>query len=179
MAANPHQLAHLQLARALQKLPGELKPSRAVSLAVGARLLPLVRQAVVNDIGKATMSGWPAKLEAEGRVVILKGGAVMIVRERRSAGMIRVLDRGRHMGEPGGIQGPGANRKFGTTSRNASGQVRKVRAVRGRKWNGYTAPENTWSDALKLMRAAAPAAVNEYVAKDLADTIRKVVISGG
>ena len=103
--SNPHQLAHLQLARALQKLPGEMQPSRTASLAVGARLAPLVRQAVVNDIGKAKMSGWPAKLEAEGRAIILKGGAVMIVRDRRSAGMIRVLDRGRHMGDAGGFQG--------------------------------------------------------------------------
>ncbi|MDO8391062.1 MAG: hypothetical protein Q7V57_11280 [Actinomycetota bacterium] len=175
--SDPHKLAYHALAKALARLPGEVVPSRAMSQAVGARLQPLVARAVVNDLGKTKVSGWAGQ-EAEGRAVILKGGAVMIVRERRGAGLIRVLDRGRHLGDPGVFQGPGANRKFGTTSRTKSGKVRQVRAVKGKKWNGYTDPQGTWTDALQLMRAAAPAAVQEHVAAGLADKIREVVTGG-
>ena len=183
-------LAYDALAQALLRLPGEVAPSRAQAQAVGDRLAPLVRQAVINDIGKAKMSGWPSKGEADAFAVVLRssngttrlggtiGGGVMIIRDRRNAGMVRVLDRGRNMGQGSGVAGPGVNRKTGITARTKSGGVRKVRAQAGKRWNGYTQAEHTWTDALKLMRTAAPRVVDELVAAQPADKIRKVVTGG-
>lgn len=196
MTTNGHQLAHQALAQALLRLPGEVQPSRAMAQAVGDRLAPLVRQAIVADIGKPSMRNWPSKGEPEGRAIVLKGeraaefgtartGGVMIIRDRRGAGMVRLLDRGRNMGQVGrrGVvgglaQGPGVNRKTGITARTKSGNVRKVKAQAGKRWNGYTQPEHTWADALKLMRAAAPGAVHEFVGAQMADQVRKVVLGG-
>lgn len=190
-------LAYDALAQALARLPGEVIPSRAQAQAVGDRLAPLVRRAVIADLGKAKMSGWPDKGEADAFAVVLRtsngttrqggvvGGGVMIIRDRRSAGIVRVLDRGRNMGQAtrrgvvGGLaQGPGINTATGITARTSTGGVRKVRAAKGKRWNGYTTAEHTWTDALKLMRAAAPGAVNEVVAAKTAETIRKVVTGG-
>lgn len=187
--SNGHQLAHQALAQALLRLPGEVQPSRSMAQAVGDRLAPLVRQAIVADLGKASMRNWPSKGEPEGRAIILKGerasefgtartGGVMIIRERRGAGMIRLLDRGRNMGQAAGVAGPGVNRKTGMTARTKSGNVRKVKASAGKRWNGYTAAEHTWADALKLMRAAAPGAVHEIVAAETAAKVRQVVLGG-
>lgn len=201
--ANDHKVAHQALARALLRLPGEVQPSRAIAKAVGDKLAPLVQQAVRSDLGKLSMSGWPDKGEASAFAVVLGGkratefgtartGGVMIIRDRRSAGLVRVLDRGRNMGEKGrrGVvgglaQGPGVNQATGMTARTKSGGLRKVKdTTRGgygttsKHWNGYTKAERTWEDALKLMRAAAPGAVNEIVAADLADKVRKVVLGG-
>lgn len=189
MTTNGHQLAHQALAQALLRLPGEVQPSRAMAQAVGDRLAPLVRQAIVADIGKPSMRNWPSKGEPEGRAIVLKGeraaefgtartGGVMIIRDRRGAGMVRLLDRGRNMGQAAGVAGPGVNRKTGITARTKSGNVRKVKAQAGKRWNGYTQPEYTWADALKLMRAAAPGAVHEFVGAQMADQVRKVVLGG-
>lgn len=203
---NPHHLAYQALAQALLRLPGEVQPSRAMAKAVGDKLAPLVAQAVRGDNnGKLSMSGWPDKGEASAFAVVLGGkratefgtartGGVMIIRDRRSAGLVRVLDRGRNLGNTKGytrrgwgevFAGPGVNRATGMTSRTKSGSVRKVKdTTRGgygttsKHWNGYTKAERTWEDALKLMRAAAPGAVNEIVAADLADKVRKVVLGG-
>lgn len=197
MTTNGHQLAHQALAQALLRLPGEVQPSRAMAQAVGDRLAPLVRQAIVADIGKPSMRNWPSKGEPEGRAIVLKGkraaefgtartGGVMIIRDRRGAGMVRLLDRGRNMGQAAGFAGPGMNKKTGITSRTKSGGLRKVKdqttggygTTTGKRWNGYTAAEHTWADALKLMRAAAPSAVHEFVGAQMADQVRKVVLGG-
>lgn len=194
--ANDHKVAHQALARALLRLPGEVQPSRAIAKAVGDKLAPLVQQAVRSDLGKLSMSGWPDKGEASAFAVVLGGkratefgtartGGVMIIRDRRSAGLVRVLDRGRNMGQAsrrgvvGGLaQGPGVNTATGMTARTKSGNVRKVTARPGKRWNGYTPAEHTWADALKLMRAAAPGAMREFVADEMADKVRQVVLGG-
>ena len=196
--ANDHKVAHQALAQALLRLPGEVQPSKAMALAVGDRLAPLMQQALRADLGKLTMSGWPDKGEPTARAIVLGGkratefgtartGGVMIIRDRRGAGMVRLMDRGRNLGNAKvqarqgwgeGFAGPGVNRTTGMTSRTKSGAARKVRAQAGKRWNGYTAAERTWADALKLMRAAAPGAVNEYVAAEMADKVRQVVLGG-
>lgn len=198
--SNGHQVKYQALAEALLKLPGEVQPSRAMQQAVGDRLAPLVQQALRADLGKLTMSGWPEKGEPTARAVVLKGkrasefgtartGGVMIIRDRRGAGMIRLMDQGRNNGNAGTgasapFAGPGLNRKTGVTSRTKTGGLRKVKDLTNggtrmaKHWNGYTAAERTWEDALKLMRAEAPKAVQDIVAADMAAQVRKVVLGG-
>lgn len=200
MAANSHKVAYQALAQALLKLPGEIQPTRSQLQEIGDRLAPLVQQAIVGDIGKLTMSGWPEKGEPEARGIVLKAkratefgtaktGAVMVIRDRRGAGMIRLLDSGRNRTNTKGrtrqgwgevYAGPGVNRSTGVTARTSSGGVRKVQDARkgAKRWNGYTRAERTWEDALKLMRTASPALAAEVVGAATAERIRKVVMGG-
>lgn len=123
---------------------------------IGLRLKGEVDRAAERELGSdRSMSGWsrskPIEITGTFRprnssvVIFARGGQVM-----------RVLESGRHMGDSDLILGPGVNRKTGVTARTKGGKVRKVRATRSRRWNGYTQPKNTWTEATTAIAARGP-----------------------
>ena len=105
----------------------------------------------------------------------VRKGQVVVTPARGSGGPFRVMESGRNMGQTGLVQGPGAVRKgrrAGETLRNKDGALRKVRATRGKRWNGYTRAKHTWSDAIDRMMERTP----ERAMRVLADKTRDDVI---
>lgn len=149
------------LARKLDRLTDDLtgKGSRRILSAAGKQLAPLVNKAVADDIGDLSMSGWrrgnPRPIK--GRYTISDSGLALTP---TAPGHMRVLEQGRNQGNAGGFAGPGIG-AGGLTARAKSGAVRKVRARRGRRWNGSTQGKGTWSDASAQIATEAPRVLNE------------------
>lgn len=125
---------------------------------LGDELERIGEGAASGDLGgDGAFSGWrrgaPIKLGLRHRSF---DDGVLVHRDGPSAGPWRVAERGRNMGETGAFLGPGVNRKTGMTARTKSGAVRKVRATRGRRWNGTTRGKGTWSKASGAIAGAAP-----------------------
>lgn len=157
--------------------------------AVGVSTKGLVSTAVAADIGDDSMSGWRRgnPIAIVGRFDVFAGDTVrgedaseqsLVVRPaRRARGPMRVLEQGRHMGNSGGIAGPGVTQKgtqAGTTRRTKNGTIATVRATKGRRWNGYTGPQGTWSDTVNLLNSKAPVLAEQAIT----DAIRKRLTSG-
>lgn len=125
----------------------ETKGRIALEMAEKARKIA-EQQASADLGGDAKFSGWAPPLDTH--VKMVKTGALMLP-TRSGAGPWTVAESGRHRGGGGGFAGPGVNRKTGTTSRTKSGGLRKVKAVKGKRWNGYTDPKHTASKAVARM----------------------------
>lgn len=108
---------------------------------------PEAYRAAAADLGgDPKFSGWPGdwlRLDVKPK----RWGAALIPASRLAAGMWTVAEVGRNQGDAQGFQGPGVNRRTGLTARTKSGNLRKVRAVQSRRWNGYTQGKGTASDA--------------------------------
>lgn len=94
--------------------------------------------------GDIKFSGWAPELEL--KVKPITGGAVLMP-TRSSAGPWTVAELGRNRGSSGGFSGPGLNVRTGLTARTKSGGLRKVRARKAKRWNGYTDGKETASKA--------------------------------
>ena len=133
------------------------------------------KRAVAADLGDQSMSGWrrgkPINLETKASFSS-QANTVTIHRTRESAGPWRVAEEGRNQGNASGFSGPGINRRTGLTARTKSGAVRKVRAVKARRWNGTTRGKDTWSDARALMDKSVPKAMWDQQIAELKRVIR-------
>lgn len=150
--------------------------AKARTRRVGFVLQREVDAAVRRDLGDQSMSGWPRgnPLRISGRSKVLSPTDVLIGARRGAGGPMRVLQSGRNMGQTGAVLGPGANRTSGLTARTKAGNVRKVRATKGRRWNGYTAPKRTWSKAESEIGNKAPGVVHDvFVIEPLRRAVRK------
>ncbi len=109
--------------------------------------------------GDGAFSGWrrgkpiPLRLRTQPHG---NGLGVTIHRDRTSAGPWKVAEVGRNQGGHSGFAGPGVNRSTGETARTKTGRLRKVRAVRARRWNGSTAGKGTWTKAEKAIAEVVP-----------------------
>lgn len=128
-----------------------------------------VAEAVKGDLGDLSMSGWHRgkPVDVQGRYDVESDSSFTVSPGKRGRGPMRVLEQGRNQGNASGFSGPGMNVKTGVTSRTTSGGVRKVRARKGKRWNGRTAGKNTWSDATALMQHRVAARVHDEVVKSL------------
>ena len=126
-----------------------------------------VGEAVKGDLGDLSMSGWRRgnPIDVQGRYDVVTDSSFTVTPAKRGRGPMRVLEQGRNQGNAFGFSGPGVNAKTGATSRNADGSVRKVRARKGKRWNGRTAGKGTWSDATTLMRARTAERVHDELVK--------------
>jgi hypothetical protein len=106
---------------------------------------------VARDLGgDQQFSGWAPTLETV--IKITKDGTAILHPTKTGAGPITVAEFGRHRsGGVGGFQGPGVNTRTGLTSRTKAGGVRKTRARKARRWNGYTKPKHTATRAIAQM----------------------------
>lgn len=127
-----------------------------------------IAEAVRGDLGDTSMSGWrrgnPIEIVGTSKVT---SDTTAVVSPGKATGPMRVLEQGRNRGNASGFAGPGVNRKTGETARTKSGGLRKVRAVKARRWNGVTDGKGTWSDATKLMEERVPKRFEREVAKSL------------
>ncbi len=114
-------------------------------------------QAARKDLGGDTrFSGWtPGPDLSHLRIRQVRPNGHIIYPSRQAAGGWTVAQFGRNRGNAAGFQGPGVNRRTGITSRTQAGNVRKVRTVQGKRWNGYTAGKGTADRALKQFDAEA------------------------
>lgn len=127
-----------------------------------------VDEAVRDDLGDQSMSGWRRgnPVQIKGRFDVKSDHEFDVLPDKRGSGPMRVLQDGRNQGNSGGLAGPGIS-KDGTTRRTKSGQVAKVRARKGKRWNGRTSGKGTWSDAVHLMEQRVPERVDKEVVKAL------------
>lgn len=107
--------------------------------------------------------GWGVPLDVKTKR-LREGNGIIVHPTRFSAGPWTEVEVGRNQGNAVGFAGPGVNRKTGLTARTKAGGVRKVRAVRGRRWNGTTRG-----------RGAASAVVSE-LERELLPVVQKAVI---
>lgn len=106
--------------------------------------------AAAADLGSdRKFKGW--KTDAlDVRYRHLDAGEIVVSPTPRTVGPWVVAQLGRHQGNATGFQGPGAQAGTGLTLRTKSGAVRKVRARKGRRWNGTTDPKHTFDDFVKV-----------------------------
>jgi hypothetical protein len=131
-----------------------------------------VDEAVRDDLGDLSMSGWP-RGNIVGRYDVLSDHEFEINPVPRSRGPMRVLEQGRNQGNASGFAGPGINTRTGLTARNKNGSLRKVRARKGKRWNGRTEGKGTWTDAAKLMSERVPDRVDSEVQKAIGKFFKK------
>ena len=139
-----------------------------VAKVMGVEAQKLAERAAKNDLGgDAKFSGWAPVLDTKLRP--LEAGVILLTPTRQSAGPWTVAQLGRNQGNASGFSGPGVNRTTGATLRTKSGGLRKVRAAKGRRWNGTTRGKGTADDAVALFDREMPKIVeremNKLVAK--------------
>jgi hypothetical protein len=122
------------------------------------------------------MSGWRRKgpIPIVGASRALSDHSVVVEPVKAAKGPMAVLERGRNAGGGVGLtQGPGV-RQDGTTRRNKSGMVGKVRRkTASRRWNGYTAGKGTMSEASQAIKVKAPGLVEGELVRVLSKHLRR------
>ena len=141
-----------EFGRALEAMEKEIEANTVEIAGVMAKKAQSIAAAEANaDIG-GSFSGWRRSnpIELDTKLKKIKNGVVMTP-TRASSGPWTVAESGRNHGNAGGFAGPGINRSTGLTARTKSGNLRKVRAVKAKRWNGYTDPKHTASRAVDRM----------------------------
>lgn len=148
---------------ALTRLTKELDDP-AIAHALGKMGKEVAQREASADLGgDAKFSGWQPYLTTRYKVVDEGGPGALLMPNRRSAGPWTVAERGRNQGGASGFAGPGVNVKTGATARTKSGAVRKVRARKGRRWNGRTAGKGTATRAVSVIDKNAGRVVQVHV----------------
>jgi hypothetical protein len=149
--------------------------SRAQMARIGAKLQPEIDRAVSADIGDTSMSGWRrgSPIAIVGSHRVLSDHAVVVQPVGQAKGPMAVLERGRNIGNSGGMAGPGVSAD-GSTRRNKNGSLRKVRARKAKRWNGYTQGKGTMGDASRVIADKAP----DLIAGELRKALRKHLRGG-
>lgn len=152
------------LDRKLTAVSKDLQSTRVQMARVGEQLRPEIDHAVERTLGDLSMSGWrrSGPIEIVGTSRTVSDNAVRVEPVKRAKGPMAVLERGRNTGGSTAMAGPGVSAD-GTTRRNKNGSVRKVRARKGRRWNGYTESKGTMSDAAEAIQRRAPGLINDEV----------------
>lgn len=115
-----------------------------------------VDEAVRNDLGDQSMSGWRRK-----KPIVLKGRYDVVSDHEfrvkpNVPGPMVVLEQGRNKGKTGAVQ-----------TRTRTGRLRKAK-----RWNGHTSPKHTWSESVDLMQKRVGKRVDEQVQKSIARFIK-------
>jgi hypothetical protein len=126
---------------------------------------------MVRALGtKRGFSGWRRgkTIPINTRLIDGRKGATIMAPTKSSAGIATTAQHGRNQGNARGFQGPGVNRRTGATARTPTGRVRKVRAVKARRWNGVTRPMHTTDQAVRAMERAVPKVTDRAVRRVIA-----------
>lgn len=152
--------------RELGKLGKEIETTerRRITMRQAEAAQKIAAQVASADLGgDPKFSGWKPELDTQ--VKTTRNGASLFSPTRTSAGPWTVAEFGRNKGNAGGFAGPGIGRTTGKTSRNKDGALRKVRAFKAKRWNGYTDGKQTGSKTLQAI---------DRVVEDIAlDSLRK------
>jgi hypothetical protein len=153
--------------RELAGLEGDLteKEKRQITRMQGVAAQKIAANRARSDLGAdRAFSGWrrgsPIPLDTQLRSV--RDGNTLLT-PGKSAGPWTTAEFGRNQGNASGFSGPGINRRTGATARTKSGALRKVRATRGRQWNGTTQPKRTASEAHTEMERTLPKIADKAV----------------
>ncbi len=149
--------------------------SRAQMARIGAKLESTIPAAFSADWGDDSYSGWRrnAEIHVLGSHKVLSDHAVKVEPVKDAKGVMAVAERGRNIGNSGGMAGPGVSAD-GSTRRNKNGSLRKVRARKAKRWNGYTEGRGTMGDASRVIAAKAP----DLIAGELRKALRKHLRGG-
>jgi hypothetical protein len=121
---------------------------RRITKAQAERGQTLAERAASNDLGgDPKFSGWAPILDT--KVTVKRDGSSVLGPTRLSAGPWTVAQFGRNRGNASGSFGPAAPRF------NKNGAVRKVRARKAKRWNGYTRGKQTADDAARMIESDA------------------------
>lgn|GEM_PF-3343804 len=144
-----------------QILSGNGPDIRAVNAKVGGRAQQIARRVIAGDLGgDDRFSGWAeAPLAMTYIDATMPGPGIVFHPTRDGAGPTTVATVGRNKGNASGFQGPGANARTGATSRTKSGAVRKVRARKNKRWNGYTQGKGTADKIVAALNSELPEVV--------------------
>lgn len=141
--------------------------AKAIVKVMGDEAEKLARRAASADLGgDPKFSGWAPRLD-DLQLKPIGTGKILLTPTRLSAGPWTVAESGRNQGNASGFSGPGVNRKTGVTARTKTGGLRKVRATKGKRWNGTTKGKDTASDSV--------AAINREMPKIAATELAKVI----
>jgi hypothetical protein len=141
-----------EFGKALESMQKDIEANTVkIARDMGERAQRIAAAEAAADIG-GSFSGWKRSnpIELDTKLKTIKNGVVLSP-TRVSAGPWTVAERGRNSGNATGFSGPGINRSTGLTSRTKSGGLRKVRATKGKRWNGHTAGMHTASRATSRM----------------------------
>lgn len=148
----------------LEKMRKELAGAekRKITGAMAKEAQKAAERVGAADIGAdLKMRGWAPTLETQ--VKFTSSNAALVSPTRLSAGPWTVRESGRNQGNASGFSGPGINTRTGVTSRTKSGGLRKVRARKARRWNGYTQGKGTGSKAVAAMEKVVPSVAEDGV----------------
>lgn len=154
-----------ELARMAKDLTVDEKDT--ITQAMGREGRKIAKSEAARDLGGDTaFSGWrrkgPIPLATQ---LFEKQGVTILAPTKRSAGPWTVANDGRNQGGAAGFAGPGVNVDTGVTARTKSGRVRKVRARKARRWNGYTSGKSTADRAQRAMEKQLPKVADREVRK--------------
>jgi len=121
-----------------------------------------VDEAVRNDLGDQSMSGWRrgSPFDITGMFTIHGGSSFEVTPTRKGRGPMRVLESGRQ------AYGIGDKRRSGSYTSKKTGAT-KDRYRKIKRNVGATRGKNTWSDAVRLMHKRVPGRVDVQLVKDL------------
>jgi hypothetical protein len=141
----------------LEKLRKELDGAakRKITGPMADKAQKIAEDVIAGDLGSdRKFPNWAPVADLQ--VKFTPSNAAILLPTRSGAGVITVSEQGRHQGNASGFSGPGINTRTGVTSRNKDGGVRKVRARKGKRWNGTTQGKRTASKAVAKIDAAMP-----------------------
>lgn len=142
-----------ELERMWDKLDREEK--RKITRDQAERAQKIATEEARRDVGgDLKFSGWAPLLETQ--IKTKPNGVTALMPTRSGAGPWTVAQFGRNQGNASGFSGPGINRRTGITSRTRAGNLRRVRAVRARRWNGTTRGKGTADRAIARMEKELP-----------------------
>jgi hypothetical protein len=152
---------HADLTKAL-----DIAELSKITYAIALKAQQIAEAAASADLGgDPKFSGWAPLLDTQ--IKRPSDGSAVLMPTRTSAGPWTVAEFGRNKGNASGFQGPGVNSRTGATARTKSGAVRKVRARQAKRWNGYTDPKHTASEAVARMEHELPTIAQEKFIADL------------
>lgn len=125
--------------------------AHTLTLDAATRAQKLAEQSARSDLGPdRAFSGW-RETRLDTRIKKTRNGHVLMPASPLAAAGWTTAEQGRNQGGSTGFVGPGVNVKTGLTARTKSGNVRKVRARKAKRWNGYTRAKRTASEAVSQM----------------------------
>lgn len=144
-----------QFGAAIERMDRDQQRSRRrITTMMLERAQQIAYQEATRDVGAdRKFTGWKPALDLTIRI---RPDIGVLQPSRSSAGPWTVAELGRNQGNAPGFSGPGVNARTGVTGRRADGSLRRVRARRARRWNGYTQGKRTASRATARINRVLP-----------------------
>lgn len=124
---------------------------------------------IVSALGGPKFRRWNVPIVAKAKTTET---GLIFAPQGRSKGPERVAEQGRNQGNAKGFAGPGVNTKTGATSRTKKGDVRAVKARKGKRWNGTTKGKETWTKTTEEFSKTLPPKLQSSFVKVISEVFR-------